>query len=129
MNFRIVEGNSSEEFSEIYPLIRKDVLDGFRISQIKEKYGLGNGQWLKFRKKLVGEGLIQSQQDRIDNAKYYYFNKSKKVFCVKRRINKRHIEFFWSKSEKECQMVVDKLHQYGWDKSNMPRIKEELGLC
>lgn len=128
MNFNIVEQKSSD-FFEVYETIKKDVLDGVLVSEIREKYNLGNGQWLKFRKKLVEEGLIQTQQDRIDNAKYYYFNKSKKVFCVKRRINRKHIEFFWSKSEKECQMVVDKLHQYGWDKSNMPRIKKELGLC
>lgn len=127
MNFNIVEQKSSD-FFEVYETIKKDVLDGVLVSEIREKYNLGNGQWLKFRKKLVEEGLIQTQQDRIDNAKYYYFNKSKKVFCVKRRINRKHIEFFWSKSEKECQMVVDKLHQYGWDKSNMPRIKKELGL-
>lgn len=127
MNFNIVEQKSSD-FFEMYETIKKDVLDGVFVSEIREKYNLGNGQWLKFRKKLVEEGLIQSQQDRIDNAKYYYFNKSKKVFCVKRRINRKHIEFFWSKSEKECQMVVDKLHEYGWDKSNMPRIKKELGL-
>lgn len=127
MNFNIVEQKSSD-FFEVYETIKKDVLDGVLVSEIREKYNLGNGQWLKFRKKLVEEGLIQTQQDRIDNAKYYYFNKSKKVFCVKRRINRKHIEFFWSKSEKECQMVVDKLHEYGWDKSNMPRIKEELGL-
>lgn len=127
MNFNIVEQKSSD-FFEVYETIKKDVLDGVLVSEIREKYNLGNGQWLKFRKKLVEEGLIQTQQDRIDNAKYYYFNKSKKVFCVKRRINRKHIEFFWSKSEKECQMVVDKLHEYGWDKSNMPRIKKELGL-
>lgn len=127
VNFTVVERSSTEIF-ELYDKIKQDVIDGLKIKDICEKYKITDSRWLKFRKQLIKDGLIESSSKSRKNGKFYYYNKQAKKYFVVKSINKKKIWFGAYKREEDAKSVVEKLKECDWDKSQMPKILEELGI-
>lgn len=127
VKFHIVERSSTEVFG-IYPKIKQDILDGVKIKNIREKYDIPTGQWAKFRKKLIEDGIIKSREQSRKDSKFYYYNSHDNRYFVVKTINKKKVWFGKYVREEDAINVVAKLKEYGWDKSKMPRILRELGI-
>lgn len=128
VNFNLVESHCNDSY-EIYEPIKKDILDGMKVKDIKEKYNLSDGEWIKFRRELKEEGIRNpSRRKNKGNGKYYYWHKTKERYFVQRRINGKVTFFGMLRTKSECEKFIGKLNKYGWRKSNIPQIKREMGL-
>ena len=118
---------SSNDFFEIYEKVKSDLINGSLVKDVRAKYNISEGRWLKFRKSLIEEGIIKSEKQRIADATYTYSKAGK--WYVRKRINTTEVYFGCDyKTKSDGMMVVERLKRCGWDKSQLQSIREELGV-
>ena len=117
--FTIVESDYTKEFNTMYENILKDLDDGLNVTAIKNKHGITDGKWRKYYKQLVADGIFQSRQKTIKEAKFYTYANGR-YQCQKFQNGKKyHIGTF--KCKKDVELAVKLMKECNWD---MDKIKE-----
>lgn len=124
LHFRIVESDYTREFYEMYARIKKDLSNGLKVKEIKQKYDLNDGKWRKYQKELVAEGLFEPRAISQKKAKFYTYTKGKYRVQKWKRNRKNHIGIF--KLEEDAQKCVQLMKECNWDLEQKQRIVNQV---
>lgn len=125
MKFNLVEG-CSNDFFDTYQKIKSDVLKGRLIKDIKSDYKIGSGEWLKYRKQLISDGVIEPLASRRSNGKFYYYHKGSDYWCVYKTVDGKKEFFGHYETEETAQKIVNELKKCNWDKTQLSKIQEMI---
>lgn len=131
---RIVENHLMSD--EEYRQIKKDYLDMvISTDEIMEKYDLTSHKWAELSKRIRDEtGFIRKKGTKYGNrrarcyafAKYYIFRRGR--WEVYKCLDGKTRYFGAYSSEDEARLVVEKLKEANWDKSQLVKIQEEVAV-
>lgn len=137
MKFKIIEQKDPtyEEFKQHY------LNPKYTNTETMKHFQMGYNKYKSWSKMVQEEtGLIKLQKNKqvqilpINTKaqwdktihKYYYFHKTRGKWRVQRKINNKITHFGYYDSEEICKKIVNKLHQYNWDKTKMNLIEQEV---
>ena len=124
MEFRIVESDYTKEFYSMYGKIKKDLANGLKVKEIKQRYDLTDGAWRKYQKELVADGLFQPRQRSQKEAKFYTTNHGRYIVQKWKKDRKKHIGTF--KCETDAQKCVQLMKDCNWDLEQKTRIVNQV---
>lgn len=61
-------------------------------------------------------------------AKYYTYDKIWKRYRVAKTFHGKKISYGTYTTEEEAQLVVEELKKVDWDRNQLPRIRDHLGI-
>lgn len=140
MKFKIVDGETSDfnTFKKMYlnPDIRTaEIKSALNMGQIKfQNWGKDvakeTGKIRKWNRATQSYEIIQyTPEEKKNNYKYYSYSEDSNGFLVRKIIDGEHQCFGVYESEYLAKGIVEKLKKCNWDKTQLPMIKKELGLC
>lgn len=124
MNFRIVESDYTREFYERYARIKKDLSNGLKVKEIKQKYDLNDGKWRKYQKELVAEGLFEPRARSQKKAKFYTYSNGR--FRSQKVINGRKYHIGTFKCKHDVELAVELMKECGWDLSKLEEVRRTV---
>lgn len=124
VNFNIIETDSTKEFNEIYSKIKEDLSNGLLIWQIQKKHDLTKGQWRRYYKQLVQDGLKKPRKKGEYTPRYYTINKRHYVVQKFYGSKKNHIGSF--RCEYDAQKCVKLMKECNWDLTKKKEIVEQV---
>lgn len=123
INFHIVETDWTKEFNMKYSQIKQDYLNGLRIMDIKQKYGLTDGRWYTFRKQLIKDGVMTSTSNK---PKPKYYSSYRGGFVVQKVINRKKYHIGAFKTEAEAKECVRLMEEINWDLTQKYEIIQKV---
>lgn len=120
VNVKITNGTYFTE--EDYEAFKDDYINSsLTVKCLMEKHGLTEGTKARLVKRIVKEtGYCRSTHSNREPRYYSYYNGR---YHVSKRINGGTVNFGSYSSEDEARLVVGKLNEIGWDKSQWLKIK------
>ena len=110
MKFKVVENHQpAYDIEEV----KKDYTEtNLSVKQIREKYGISQGQWLTILKHWKREGVTMRGYNK---PKFYRYEKRYKRYVVNKTI-KSHAYYFGSyRTEEEAKARVRELEENNWN--------------
>ena len=100
---------------DVFMSFRNDLKNGMTLENALRKYG-----WS------LREGFNYCHRRNFDNQYRFIYLTTNGYFNVRRMEGGRNIYYYCSKELDDAVKVRDKLMECDWDKSQLPRIMEEL---
>lgn len=102
--------------------------NGLKTSEIMFKLGWSERVYRLAYYSALRQGLIKPRSKKGHIPRFYHHDAVNNTWCVKgKSVDKGHI-YITCPSEEIALKVVDLLFQYGWCKSDVVKIKQEVGL-
>ena len=110
MKFRIIE--KPEPTYDIEEVLKDYTETDLPVKEIREKYGISQGQWLTILKHWKREGVTMRGYNK---PKFYRYEKRYKRYVVNKTI-KSHAYYFGSyRTEEEAKARVRELEENNWN--------------
>lgn len=120
VNVRISDGAYFTE--EDYEAFKKDYINSpATVKSLMKKHGLTEGTKARLVKRIIDETGFRRNTHGVRESRHYYLRNGR--YYVKKSINGSTVEFGSYSSEDEARLVVEKLKEIGWDKSQWLKIK------
>ena len=131
MNFKITSG-SNNSWLEKEPRFIKLYNDGeLTTRNIKKLLELTENEYRQLRRKCISDGSIvlrkpgrRKENSYKTNPKNYSKSLSKGIPYF--RVTHNGVYFCNVKKRRHAELIVERLRECGWDKSQVPRILEEV---
>lgn len=120
VNVKITNGDYFTE--EDYEAFKEDYINSpATVKSLMKKHGLTEGTKARLVKRIVKETEYRRSTHSNRESRHYYFYGGK--YHVRKYIDGSPVEFGMYESEDEARLVVEKLKESDWDKSQWLKIK------